>query len=168
MGTRRWEHFRQFLLSWLFYRDWLGEERQVLDTDRGTWTGESHQIRHWTLAFCLPSCQLVLIVYTRPPYWNSILLHLKPILRSDRDCEYYPDRWDLRLTSRFEAKIFISVKGKMCQLVGLSYCSFVLELIISLFFVEKFFPIVSKFNCWRIRPFTWNLCYVWIFSLNKS
>ena len=139
--------FGQFLLLWLFYRDWLGEERQVLDRDRDTGTGESHQIRHWTLAFCLPSCQLVLIVYTRPPYWNSILLllHLKPILRSDRDCEYYPDRWDLRLTSRFEAKIFISVKGKMCQLVGLSYCSFVLELIISLSFCGKVFS-----NCFQI------------------
>ena len=83
-----------------------------------------HLIRHWTLAFCLPSCRLVLIVYTGPPYWNSILLHLKLFLGSDRACEYYSDRWDLRFTSRFEAKIFISgwKNVSTCRIKLLFFC----------------------------------------------
>ena len=144
-----WEHFEQLLLRWLFYRDqllvrWGGERgRCWTETERDGQVSPG-QVRHWTLAFCLPSCQLVLIVCSGPSYWNSILLAMTTFTVV-RACECYPDRWDLRFSLRFEAKIFISgwKNVSTCRIKSLFFC--LLELIISLSFCGEVFS-----NCFQI------------------
>ena len=64
----------------------------------------------------------VLIVCSGPSYWNSILLAMTTF--EVWAWEYYPDRWDLRFSLRFEAKIFISgwKNVSTCRIKSLFFC----------------------------------------------
>ena len=156
---KRWEHFEPLLLRWLFYRHWLGVSRrggggQVLDTE--TWTGESWPDQTLDTGFLSAVMSVGLNCVSRASYWNSILLAITP----SESCELYPDRWDLRFSLRFKAKIFISrwKNVSTCRIKSLFFCLGINHK--SLFFVEKFFPIVSKYNC---RGF-YNLPEVFVMS----
>ena len=112
---------------------------QVLDRE----TGESWPDQTLDTGFLSAVMSVGLNCVSRASYWNSILLAITP---SD-SCELYPDRWDLRFSLRFNAKIFISrwKNVSTCRIKSLFFCLGINHK--SLFFVEKFFPIVSKYNC---------------------